>query len=60
VDFDKCGFRPGDDWKAGNLDRLLRSLRKELRLDPGFHWDDTRWPIFLAAYAAGLPASTMP
>jgi 3-deoxy-D-manno-octulosonic-acid transferase len=60
VDFDKCGFRPGDDWKAGNPDRLLRSPREELRLNPGFHWDDTRWPIFLAACAAGLPASTMP
>jgi 3-deoxy-D-manno-octulosonic-acid transferase len=60
VDFDKCGFRPGDDWKAGNLDRLLRSPHEELRLNPGFHWDDTRWPIFLAAYAAGLPASTKP
>ena len=60
VDFDKCGFRPGDDWKAGNLERLLRSLRKELRLDPGFRWDDTRWPVFLAAYAAGVPAATTP
>lgn len=60
VDFDKCGFRPGEDWKAANLERLLRSLRKELRLDPGFHWSDARWPVFLAAYASGLPDATPP
>lgn len=60
VDFDKCGFRPGDDWKAGNLERLLRSLRKELRLDPDFRWDESRWPVFLAAYASGLPQDATP
>ena len=51
VDFDKCGFRPGDGWKAGNLARLLRSLRKELRLDPGFRWREEEWEVFTQAYA---------
>ena len=55
VDFDKCGFRSGDDWKAANLERLLRSLHKELRLDPQFRWDASRWQVFLAGYAATPP-----
>ncbi len=50
VDFDKCRFRAGDDWKADNLARLLRSLRKELRLDPGLHWTEADWPLFVAGY----------
>ncbi len=52
VDFDKCGFRVGDDWKADNLARLLRSLRKEKRLDPGLRWSDGDWQPFLAGYEA--------
>jgi 3-deoxy-D-manno-octulosonic-acid transferase len=50
VDFDKCDFRAGADWKGANLERLHRSLRKELRLDPGFRWDETRWAVFQAGY----------
>ena len=50
VDFDKCGFRAGDAWKAGNLDRLHRSLRKELRLDPAFRWGEAQWEDFLSGY----------
>jgi Lipopolysaccharide kinase (Kdo/WaaP) family len=50
VDFDKCGFRPGDSWKVDNLERLRRSLRKELRLDPDFRWDETQWADFLTGY----------
>ena len=50
VDFDKCGFRTGDAWKCDNLERLLRSLRKELRLDPGFRWSEKDWPHFLTGY----------
>jgi 3-deoxy-D-manno-octulosonic-acid transferase len=50
VDFDKCGFRPGVDWKAGNLARLLRSLRKEFRLDPALHWREDNWKSFMHGY----------
>lgn len=50
VDFDKCGFRTGDEWKAGNLARLQRSLRKELRLDGKFRWSEGDWQAFLAGY----------
>ena len=58
VDFDKCGFRDGEHWKADNLARLLRSLRKELRLDPSFRWSQAQWPTLLDAYASDplLPA----
>ena len=52
VDFDKCEFRPGEGWKQHNLDRLLRSLRKELRLDPGFRWSEKDWRYFIAGYQA--------
>jgi 3-deoxy-D-manno-octulosonic-acid transferase len=50
VDFDKCGFRAGEHWKADNLARLLRSLRKELRLNPQLHWSDAHWQPFMAGY----------
>ena len=52
VDFDKCGYRAGDDWKRDNLARLLRSLRKERRLDAGLRWTDEDWQPFLEAYEA--------
>ncbi len=50
VDFDKCGFRSGEHWKAENLARLLRSLRKELRLNPALHWAQAQWQSFMAGY----------
>ena len=57
VDFDKCGFRAGEAWKSDNLARLLRSLRKELRLDPAFRWDDGQWTHFLDGYRSNGPQS---
>jgi 3-deoxy-D-manno-octulosonic-acid transferase len=56
VDFDKCGIRSGEDWKAQNLERLLRSLRKEQGRRPGFHWDETGWDVLLQAYADSGPS----
>ena len=50
VDFDKCAFRAGETWKAANLKRLLRSLRKERRLDPSLHWDEAQWQQFMEGY----------
>ena len=55
VDFDKCEFRAGEAWKQKNLDRLLRSLRKELRLDLAFCWHDGDWQTFLAGYTGPHP-----
>lgn len=53
VDFDKCAFRAGDAWKRANLHRLLRSLRKERRLDASMHWDESRWAVFQRGYDGG-------
>lgn len=50
VDFDKCGVRPGDDWKPLNLERLLRSLRKEATRVSPYHWTDADWPHLVAGY----------
>lgn len=50
VDFDKCAFRAGEAWKAANLERLLRSLRKERRLDPALRWDEAQWQLLLVGY----------
>ena len=52
IDFDKCQRRPGQDWKAANLERLLRSLRKESGRRPGFHWRDEAWPGLIQAYSS--------
>ncbi|OBW91147.1 3-deoxy-D-manno-octulosonic acid kinase [Gallibacterium genomosp. 3] len=30
LDFDKCDFRQGDEWKVANLQRLYRSFQKEI------------------------------
>lgn len=55
VDFDKCTFRAGDDWKQTNLNRLLRSLRKELRLDAGFGWCEGDWAHLMSGYRVHAP-----
>lgn len=52
VDFDKCGLRPGHAWKAQNLARLQRSLRKEAGRRTPFHWTEADWPHLLAGYEA--------
>ena len=43
VNFEKCGYRAEEDCKAYNLRRLLRSLRKELGLNPQLYWDESQW-----------------
>lgn len=50
VDFDKCGPRGGEDWKALNLQRLLRSLRKELLRHPKFRWEPSEFSEVLKGY----------
>lgn len=55
VDFDKCAVRSGQEWKAANLERLLRSLRKEQTRRPGFHWQEERWADLLDGYGSPLP-----
>ncbi len=58
VDFDNCKFRAGDRWKQDNLDRLLRSFRKDSRLDPAFRWTEGQWHHFLAGYGLAAAAQS--
>jgi len=51
IDFDKCGVRPGTDWKAAQLARLQRSLHKEQQRCQAFHWQPASdWPLLMAGY----------
>ncbi|GAA3543860.1 3-deoxy-D-manno-octulosonic acid kinase [Zobellella aerophila] len=52
IDFDKCHFRQPGSWARENMDRLLRSFRKEVSLHPGFQWDEADWQILLDGYKA--------
>ena len=57
VDFDKCGFKQAGEWRESNLQRLLRSLNKELNkakeANRDFHFDESRdWPILERGYRA--------
>ncbi|WP_163935277.1 3-deoxy-D-manno-octulosonic acid kinase [Paraferrimonas sp. SM1919] len=51
IDFDNCHFKakPGA-WQQTNLDRLLRSLRKQKAKLPLFHWQESDWQHLLAGY----------
>jgi 3-deoxy-D-manno-octulosonic-acid transferase len=57
VDFDKCYFRGGEEWKARNLARLLRSLRKESSKFAGFQWQESDWQLFLNGYHSSTDRS---
>ncbi|GHA43854.1 3-deoxy-D-manno-octulosonic acid kinase [Photobacterium aphoticum] len=49
IDFDKCGERKGDGWKAKNLARLQRSFLKEQR-KRGIQFDPQCWAWLLDGY----------
>ncbi|WP_164503556.1 3-deoxy-D-manno-octulosonic acid kinase [Pleionea sediminis] len=51
IDFDKCEFRTSNTtWKQQNLDRLLRSLKKEVGKNDEFHWNEKQWPKLIDGY----------
>lgn len=51
---DRCRERPGQGWKAGNLTRLLRSLRRLTVRHRGFAFDESEdWSQLLYGYRAG-------
>ena len=50
IDFDKCEKRTPGEWMTQNLDRLLRSFRKENANAPGLHWNEGAWSQLLAGY----------
>jgi 3-deoxy-D-manno-octulosonic acid kinase len=49
IDFDKCCQQSGDKWKRANLDRLLRSFRKEKNKYDIF-WEEQDFNALLAGY----------
>lgn len=50
IDFDKCYQQAGNSWKESNLQRLLRSFRKELNKRK-IHWQAEDWQALIKAYA---------
>lgn len=56
IDFDRCEVRSGENWKQGNLDRLLRSLHKEKEKNSTFHWEFVQWQYCLSGYKGAINA----
>lgn len=50
IDFDKCHFRQPGSWSRENMDRLLRSFRKELSLHEAFRWNEQDWKALQQGY----------
>ncbi len=49
IDFDKCGRRDGDSWKAANLSRLQRSFNKEVGRFQ-IRWQPADWDALMQGY----------
>lgn len=50
IDFDRCAFKRGSQWKRHNLARLERSLHKQARLQTSFHFSPPDWRQLLDGY----------
>ncbi len=51
IDFDRSKeILQHERWKQANLKRLLRSLKKESRRMPNFHWKPEFWQLFMQGY----------
>ncbi|TEW51999.1 3-deoxy-D-manno-octulosonic acid kinase [Psychromonas algicola] len=53
IDFDKCYQQDGEGWKEANINRLLRSFRKEVK-KRAIHWDENDWEPLFAGYKANI------
>lgn len=49
IDFDKCYQQVGENWKDANLNRLLRSFRKEVNKH-SILWSEDDWQLLLNGY----------
>ena len=49
IDFDKCYEQSGSSWKQTNLDRLLRSFRKE-KVKRDIQWEEQEFQSLLTGY----------
>lgn len=52
IDFDRARYRKGSGWRAGNLNRLRRSLDKFAAKPSPFHFDEQDWQALMAGYQA--------
>jgi 3-deoxy-D-manno-octulosonic acid kinase len=52
IDFDRCSFKQGDDWKENNLNRLKRSLLKFKSKVENFNFEESDWQSLLKGYAS--------
>ena len=50
IDFDKCFVKKGDAWKQANLNRLKRSLNKQLALQTGYQFTSSDFSLLLEGY----------
>jgi len=51
IDFDRCEQRKVEKtWQQANLNRLLRSFRKEKAKLPNFFWEEESWQLLIEGY----------
>ncbi len=51
IDFDQGKvMASGGQWQQDNLQRLLRSFKKELAQLPEFHWHESNWQLLMQGY----------
>ncbi len=53
IDFDKCAQVPGSDWKNANIERLLRSFRKE-KDKRAIQWQEEDFTHLLLGYSNSI------
>lgn len=55
IDFDRCDIRtPEASWQLRNMQRLHRSLQKEIKLDPTLHLGEQDWQSLNDSYLAQM------
>lgn len=50
LDFDKCEVRKGNHWKAGNIERLKRSLNKQVGRCANYYYQASDWEALTEGY----------
>lgn len=50
LDFDKCEVRQGNHWKAGNIERLKRSLNKQVGRYASYYYKASDWDALTEGY----------
>lgn len=55
IDFDQGAIRSDNKWQGKNLERLLRSFRKEKAKNPEMHWQELDWQPLIEGYQQYIP-----